>query len=100
MSHQSYLIDTNILIGLEDNLAVQPVYSKLLNLAAKHGVSIFVHEAARDDIARDKNEERRKISLSKIGKERITVVIRAIRTKRWPRGYEISNTSNRGWLIT
>lgn len=71
MSHQSYLIDTNILIGLEDNLAVQPVYSKLLNLAAKHGVTVFVYEVARDDIARDKNEERQKISLSKIEKYRL-----------------------------
>jgi len=68
MSPQSYLIDTNILIGLEDNHSVDPAYAEFSNLAAKHKVDVFVHEAARDDIARDKNVDRRKISLSKIEK--------------------------------
>lgn len=71
MSQQSYLIDTNILIELEDHRAVQPSYSKFLSLAAKHKVDVFVHEAARDDIARDKDVTRRKISLSKIEKYRV-----------------------------
>lgn len=68
MSPQSYLIDTNILIGLEDNHTVDPAYAEFSSLAAKHKVDIFVHEAARDDIARDKNLPRRRISLSKIDK--------------------------------
>lgn len=68
MSQQSYLIDTNILIALEDHHAVQPAYSKFYSLAAKHKIDIFVHEAAKDDIGRDKNTTRRKISLSKIEK--------------------------------
>jgi GNAT superfamily N-acetyltransferase/predicted nucleic acid-binding protein len=68
MSPQSYLIDTNILIGLEDNHAVDPAYAEFSSLAAKHKVNVFVHEAARDDIARDKDVARRKISLSKIDK--------------------------------
>ncbi len=68
MSLQSYLIDTNILIGLEDNHAVDPVYAEFSRLAAKHKVDIFVHEAARDDITRDKDAARRRISLSKIEK--------------------------------
>jgi len=68
MSVQSYLIDTNIVIGLEDHHAVQPAYSKFSSLAAKHKVDVLVHEAARDDIARDKNTSRRQISLSKIAK--------------------------------
>ncbi len=71
MSTQSYLIDTNILIGLEDNSAVKPAYARFSSLSAKHKVEIFVHEAARDDIARDKNVSRRKISLSKIAKYQI-----------------------------
>lgn len=71
MSAQSYLIDTNILIGLEDHHAVQPAYSRFSNLTAKHKVDIFVHEAARDDIKRDKDTNRRRISLSKIDKYRI-----------------------------
>lgn len=68
MRKQSYLIDTNILIGLEDNRTVEAVYAKFLNLAAAHKVDVFVHEAARDDIVRDKNHSRRSISLSKIAK--------------------------------
>lgn len=68
MNLQSYLIDTNIVIGLEDNHAVQPAYAEFSNLAATHKVDVFVHEAARDDIYRDKNAVRRNISLSKIDK--------------------------------
>ena len=68
MNLQSYLIDTNIVIGLEDNHAVQPAYAEFSNLAATHKVDVFVHEAARDDIARDKIAVRRNISLSKIDK--------------------------------
>jgi ribosomal protein S18 acetylase RimI-like enzyme len=68
MSHQSYLIDTNILIGLEDNHSVDAAYSKFHALALTHKANIFVHEAAKDDIARDKQVERRKISASKIEK--------------------------------
>lgn len=71
MSQQSYLIDTNILIGLEDNLAVKPAYSKFSSLAAKHKIDVYVHEAAHDDIARDKDVGRRQISLSKIKKYRL-----------------------------
>lgn len=68
MSHQSYLIDTNIIIGLEDNHQVKPAYAEFSRLAAKHNVSVFVHEAARDDIYRDKDAKRRGISLSKLKK--------------------------------
>lgn len=71
MSQQSYLIDTNILIGLEDYHTVEDAYSKFSSLASAHKVDIFVHEAAKDDIARDKNVERRKVSLSKIAKYRV-----------------------------
>lgn len=68
MSTQSYLIDTNIIIGLEDNHLVAPSYSSFAKLAAKHNAEIFVHEAARDDISRDRNDTRRQISLSKLDK--------------------------------
>ena len=56
MSLQSYLIDTNVLIGLEDNHIVQPALAEFSKLAAKHKVNVFVHEAARDDIRRDKDD--------------------------------------------
>ena len=71
MSQQSYLIDTNILIGLEDYHQVNAVYARFLSLSAAHKANIYVHEVARDDLLRDKHAERRKISLSKIKKYRV-----------------------------
>ena len=71
MSQQSYLIDTNILIGLEDHHTVDEAYAKFLSLAATHKVDVFVHEVAREDLARDEDVERRRISLSKIRKYRV-----------------------------
>ncbi len=68
MSPQSYLIDTNILIGLEDNHRVDAAYAKFYKLASAHNVNVFVHEAAKEDIARDNDSKRRQISLSKIEK--------------------------------
>ena len=68
MNTQAYLIDTNVVIGLEDNHPVNPVFSNFLALAAKHKVDVFVHAAARDDVARDKNSTRREISNSKLKK--------------------------------
>ncbi|MCA8833854.1 MAG: GNAT family N-acetyltransferase, partial [Proteobacteria bacterium] len=67
-SVQSYLIDTNVVFGLEDNHTVNPVFADFLKLASTYKADIFVHEAAKDDIARDKNTNRRGISLSKIEK--------------------------------
>ncbi|WP_242223421.1 GNAT family N-acetyltransferase [Shinella zoogloeoides] len=68
MSTSTYLIDTNVIIHLEDNRTVEPAFSAFINLASKHKFDIFVHESACDDIRRDKNVERRAISLSKIQK--------------------------------
>ena len=68
MSGQKYLIDTNVFIGLEDNHEISPELSALTSLASKYGVGLFVHEAARDDIGRDKDKKRRAISLSKVDK--------------------------------
>jgi ribosomal protein S18 acetylase RimI-like enzyme len=71
MNLQSYLIDTNILIGLEDDHAVNPAYARFLSLSTKHKIDVFVHAAAMDDIARDKDLRRRKISVSKLNKYRV-----------------------------
>jgi predicted nucleic acid-binding protein len=68
MSTQTYLIDTNVIIGLEDNHTVQPAFAALVSIAAKHKVDVLVHEAARDDILRDRDANRQKISLSKLEK--------------------------------
>ena len=71
MIQQAYLIDTNILIGLEDNHTVDEAYWRFYALAWTHKADIYVHEAAKDDIERDTNAERQKISLSKIAKYRL-----------------------------
>ena len=68
MSTQKYLIDTNVGIGLEDDRPVNPVFADFQQLASKHGVGVFVHEATKDDIARDMDIKRRDISLSKFKK--------------------------------
>ncbi|WP_299933323.1 GNAT family N-acetyltransferase [uncultured Pelagimonas sp.] len=79
MSTPSYLIDTNIIIGLEDNHAVKPAYSKFSQLAAKHKVDVFVHEAARDDYSQDKDLARRKISLSKLDKYQLLEKVKGLK---------------------
>lgn len=68
MSAPRFLIDTNVFIGLEDHAEVAPHFASLQQLAGRHGVEIFVHAAAIDDIGRDKDEARRRVSLSKIKK--------------------------------
>lgn len=78
MSSQAYLIDTNVIIGLEDHHAVQPAFAALLLIAAKHKVDVLVHEAAKDDIGRDRDEHRRKVSLSKLDKFQILKKVRGL----------------------
>jgi rRNA-processing protein FCF1 len=62
------LIDTNVFIGLEDQKEVAPEAAKMLQLCAQHSVHLFVHEAAIEDINRDNDVDRRKVSLSKLKK--------------------------------
>lgn len=78
MSTRTYLIDTNVIIGLEDHRTVQPAFAALLSVAAKHKVDIMVHEAARDDILRDKDPLRRTISLSKLEKFQLLRKVRGL----------------------
>lgn len=78
MDTLTYLIDTNILIALEDDHTVQPAFSALISCATQHGVKIFIHAAARDDINRDKDDKRRKISLSKLEKFPVLERIRGL----------------------
>ena len=78
MSTQTYLIDTNVIIHLEDNRTVEPAFSSFTSLAAKHKVDVFVHEAARDDIGRDSDARRRRISLSKLKKFQLLAKVRGL----------------------
>lgn len=71
MSAPTYLIDTNVFIGLEDYAEVAPDFASLQKLAARHGIGIYVHAAAMDDIRRDNDSARRRVSLSKLKKFQI-----------------------------
>ena len=76
MSAPKYLIDTNVFIGLEDHAEVAPVFAALQQEAARYGVGICVHAASLDDIQRDKDVGRRRVSLSKI--QKFPVIARVI----------------------
>jgi len=62
------LIDTNIIINLEDNREVQANYSNFHRLCSDNKIQLLIHASSFDDIKNDKDEERRKISLSKLSK--------------------------------
>src|SRR5450756_2124768 len=62
------LIDTNVLIGLEDAQPVQASLAELVRLSSEHAVSLFVDGANYDDVSRDKDTVRRSITLSKLAK--------------------------------
>src|SRR5271165_6697906 len=65
------LIDTNVIIGLEDAKAIQEHFATLHRKCGEHGIGVFVHEASKEDIARDKDTARRAMTLSKIKKFQI-----------------------------
>jgi hypothetical protein len=62
------LIDTNVVIGLEDALPVQASLAELVRVSGEHGIGLFVDGANYDDVARDKDETRRAVTLSKLAK--------------------------------
>lgn len=68
MSELRLLLDTNIIIGLEDNKLVSSHFSKLRERCSVHNLHLVVHPASIDDVNRDRNIERRKITLSKLEK--------------------------------
>ena len=68
MTGRKLLIDTNVFIGLEDPKEVAPELASMVQLCNQHGVHLFIHEAAVEDITRDRDIRRRKVSLSKINK--------------------------------
>ncbi len=78
MSAQTYLIDTNVFIGLEDPHEVSSEFSSLVQLASKHSVSILVHDAELDDIRRDPDATRQQVSLSKFAKFQSVANVRGL----------------------
>lgn len=65
---EKILIDTNILINLEDNKEIEDNYSNLNRICGENGIQILIHESSYADVLQDKDEGRKKISLSKLGK--------------------------------
>ena len=68
MTAPNWLIDTNILIGLEDDHVLKREQSKFAKLAMHYGVTVKVHQSGQEDIARDTNSERRAKTQSKYEK--------------------------------
>ena len=67
-TRRSFLIDTNIVIHLEDGKPVDPEFAEMMRRCAKHGIRVLTHEGSESDIRRDAQDERRTTTLSKLGK--------------------------------
>lgn len=65
------LLDTNVLIPLEDLQILNKNIAKITQLANKHGCCIIYHPSSLKDINNDKNDSRRKLLLSKLRKYNI-----------------------------
>jgi hypothetical protein len=68
MNDFKVLIDTNVIIGLEDFQPVQDSFAELVRLSNEHAVGLFVDDANYDDVSRDKDNARRVVTLSKLAK--------------------------------
>jgi hypothetical protein len=62
------LVDTNIVIALEDPQPVEASLAELVRLCNEYSVGIFVDEATYEDVYRDEDTERRGVTLSKLEK--------------------------------
>jgi predicted GNAT family N-acyltransferase len=62
------LIDTNILIHLEDYRIIEEEFSQFYHLAIVNDCQVLYHKACIRDVERDKNETRREIIQSKLRK--------------------------------
>lgn len=63
-----FLLDTNILIPLQDSMVVlQPSLANFVRLCNEHGHSLLYHRASVDDIQRDANVDRRNRTLARLG---------------------------------
>lgn len=63
-----FLVDTNIIINLEDNKQIDKDFASFHRLCQKHSCSILIHPGSKEDIKRDKDIKRKEISLSKLRK--------------------------------
>jgi hypothetical protein len=68
MTNFKFLIDTNIIIGLEDFRPVPESFAELARLSSEYNVALFVDDASYDDVGRDKDNVRQVVTRSKLGK--------------------------------
>jgi hypothetical protein len=69
------LIDTNVVIGLEDARPVSESFAEIVRLSNEHKVDLFVDSANYDDVSRDRDAARRAITQSKLAKfQRLRVI--------------------------
>jgi L-amino acid N-acyltransferase YncA len=62
-----FLLDTNVLIPLEDSsLPLRSSLANFVRLAREHGHALVYHAASEDDIAEDKNKDRRAQTLQRL----------------------------------
>lgn len=62
------LIDTNILISLEDYKALEKEFYLFYEKAVKNKCEVFYHKACIEDISKDKNKQRQRIIKAKLKK--------------------------------
>lgn len=60
------VFDTSVLFDVEDPKEISTTFQKLLTLIRNHGHSVLIHNLSLEDINNDKNEDRKKIILSKV----------------------------------
>jgi len=69
------LIDTNVVIGLEDARLVSGSFAEIVRLCNEHKIDLFIDSATYDDVSRDRDASRRTITLSKLAKfQRLRVI--------------------------
>ncbi len=66
MKKKRILFDTNIIIQREDPKVLSSDFIELNKIINDLNYKIFIHPLSIDDINRDRDEERKSISLSKI----------------------------------
>jgi GNAT superfamily N-acetyltransferase len=68
MADFKLLVDTNVVIALEDPQPVEASLAELFRLCNEYSVGLFVDGANYDDVGRDRDDHRRQVTLSKLDK--------------------------------
>lgn len=68
VNKMKFLIDTNVVIQLEDDGEIKAKFADLLRRCHENNIQVYVHEASIEDINRDAKGSRRKATLSKLNK--------------------------------